>query len=197
MSQDPSTNPIIKSAIQVQDTDSSAADFAYTSSGIYSGTYYSGNSSVVVQNGQAAVITFYGKGVDNDVFTCRIWSRASIGTKAAGGDDAAYMLQYVGLATVTLSSMTGLSTSSVITASHLIADTITWVPATIGTTPSGNFTDVATALGTLTGTASSPANNTPATLILPILGEAQELVFDFNAAGTVTAMNAICQVNVI
>ena len=197
MPQDPSTNPIIKSATRVLDTDSENTAFAYTASGIYSGAYLTGVSGVAVQNGQTAVITFYGKGADNDTFSCQIWSRSGIGIKAAGGDDGAYMLQYVGLATVTLSTITGIAGSSVITTAYRIADTITWTPATTATTPSGNFTDLAGALGTLTGTASSPANNTPATLILPILGEGQELVFDFDLTGTSTAANALCQVNVI
>jgi len=196
MSQDPTTNPIIKSAIRVANIDAKESAYGYSASGIYSGAYLSDAGGVVVQNGQAAVITFYGIGADNDTFTCQIWGRSQIGTKDNPGDDAAYWLQYVGLASLTLSTMTGNAGSDTIGTGYRIVDTITWVPATTGTTPSGNFTDLATALGALTGTASSPANNTPATLILPLIGECSEIYFDFNM-GTATSANAFFQPNII
>lgn len=197
MSQDTVITPIVKTGTKVLDTDSAAAAFNYSASGVYSGAM-TNCGSVTVCNAQVAVVTFFGVGADGDTFTCQIWGRVDTSSNGGNiGDPVTpYLLQYIGLATCTLSTMVGLTGSTTIPVGSRLVDTIGWAPATSSSTPSGNYSDMCTALGIPSaGGASSPANNTPATLILPILGEAVTLVFDFKKAGTTTGMNAIAQVN--
>lgn len=193
MAQDTTLNPLIKPTVKVSATDSTEADFGYSSAGVYTAAYSVSVGSVVAQNAQVAVIEFVGTGADNATFECQIWTRVPVAS-ATGAIDKAFFLQPAGLAACTLSTMTGDSASSALPATYRIVDTITWTPATTGTTPAGNFTDLCTAFGAGTGTSSNGAN-TPATLILPLVGECTELVFDFKL-GTATAANAFCQLNV-
>lgn len=196
MPQDTSLNPLIKPSTKVLAVDSTEADsYLYTGAGVYTAAYTTQNvGTVVAHNAQVAVITFVGTGADNSTLTCQIWTRVPVADAVTGALDKAFFLQPVGLATCTLSTATGDALSSALPATYRIADTITWVPATTATSPSGNYTDLCTALGATTGTVSN-GSNTPATLILPLCGECSELVFDFKIL-TATAANAFCQLNI-
>lgn len=194
MPQDTTLNPLIKPSTKVSVEDSTEADFLYSQAGVYTSAYTTVTvGSVTAQNAQVAIIGFVGTGADNATFECQIWTRVPI-ADATGALDKAFYLQPVGLAACTLSTMNGDTLSSALPSTYRIVDTITWVPASTATAPAGNFTDLCTAFGAGTGTASNGAN-TPATLILPLSGECGELVFDFKM-GTATAANAFCQVNV-
>jgi len=194
MPQDTTLNPLIKPSTKVSATDSTETSFLYSTAGPYTAAYTTVTVGVVTaHNAQVAVISFVGTGADNSTFSCQIWTRVPIAS-ATGALDKAFWLQPVGLATCTLSTLTGDALSSALPSTYRIADTITWVPATTATTPAGNYTDLCTALGATTGTVSN-GSNTPATLILPLCGECSELVFDFDM-GTATAANAFCQLNI-
>jgi len=192
--QNTSTNPLIKPSTKVMETDSTAADYTYTFSGVFPSSYTTANlGSISVQNAQNAVITFVGTGSDNETYTCAIWAKVPI-AGATSLLDPSYFLQAVGVATCTLSTYSISSGTTAFPTTYRVVDTIAWVPATTATTPAGNYTDLCTAFSVGTGTASNGAN-TPATLILPIAGECESLVFDFKL-GTADSMNAFVQPNV-
>jgi len=192
--QDTSTNPLIKPSTKVCATDSTAADYTYTFSGVFPSSYTTANlGSISVQNAQNAVITFVGTGADNATFTCTIWAKVPI-AGATSLLDPSYFLQAVGVATCTLSTYVISSGTAAFPVTYRLVDTIVWVPASLGSSPIGNYSDMCAAFGLGTGTVSN-GSNTPATLILPIAGECESLVFDFKL-GTATAMNAFVQPNV-
>jgi len=194
MSQNTALNPLIKNTTKALATDSAASAFQYTTSGVYTGAYLTGCGGPTLMNAQNAIITFCGTGADNATFDVRLWAR--IGIEGSDGQgDPAYFLQYIGVASCILSSMTGVAGSTYLPTTVRIVDTITWTPATTATTPAGNYTDLCTALGTTTGTVSN-GSNTPASLILPLAAECNGIMLDFDMTGA-TGGNAFIQANVV
>jgi len=196
MSTNSNALPVVKFSTAVFSTPATAAAYGYSSSGIYSGALLGGAAQIVISNGQVGVIHAAGAGSNNGVFTTQVFVRTDL-EDSTGKGDIAYWLEYAGLMTWTLSTMTGVTSSNVLGTGLLVADTLVWAPATTGTTPSGNYTDLCTSLGVTTGQQSSPANNTPASLILASLGEGTTLVLDPKLGASCTSMQLYTQANLL
>jgi len=195
MPQDTTLNPLMKPSTKVLETNSNEADFLYSTPGVYTEAYETVPvGKAVTMNATTGAIVFVGVGADNATFSVQLLAKVPV-ANAGGALDQAYILQGIGLAECTLSTAAASTATTAFPTGTKIVDTIVWTPCTTATTLVGNYTDLCTALGSTTGTVSN-GSNTPATLILPLIGECSEIYFDFNM-GTATSANAFFQPNII
>lgn len=187
---------LTSAATRVMATSSTGAAYAISAGG-YTQTGPSTVNTGIIEIGsaQSVDIQFFGN-ADNATFDCRIWAKIPHANTTVNTAD--FELRYLGLAAVTCGSITGSASASVgppsaVSATEYIADTITWTPSSAATSPTGPGVISAAAKGLSSGSAYSPANNTPAVLYLTNLDGATSLVFDF-LVGTATAANALCMV---
>lgn len=140
------------------------------------GIFVSGSTvhKVVPLNGaRGAAFQFFGTDANDETFDVRLWG-ATFGFAAGksypgnGWDEASFVdLNYLGSASVTLSTATGVSSSDLVPSTSFIADTITWTIASASTSPDGIMDDVDGLYGLGEVGAYSPAANVPATLVVP------------------------------
>jgi len=168
--------PLIKPFIADNAGVSPNGTYQISASTVSAGTFPTGVGVVAVSNATNAKILFAGTGADNSTYSVRLYAKVGI-EQSSENTDVAYTLALMGTADITLSTLTG-PTASTLLAGIRIADTVVWTPA-------DPFSTIALANGADTGTAYSPANNTPAYLILPYLGGAFEVVTDYDM-GTAT-----------
>lgn len=132
---------------------------------------------VATSNATTAKIMFCGTGADDSTINFKLYARIYTSTSGDVGDTAgAYLYMGVGLATLGTTTFT--TTASGIAGTYRVADTITWTAA-------DPFTTVAAENSSSTGTAYSPADNTPGYLFLSYLAGAGELIIDTDL-GTAT-----------
>lgn len=130
----------------------------------------------------AAKIRAFGVGADNATFDYRVWAY----TPSAGSNG---YLTLIGAASNTLGTLFG-SSNTAIPATNRIADTVTFDLSAASTTPTGPWSDIYSALACDVGVY-SPANNTSALVILPDLGSATHLIFDFDMTGATSGNVAV------
>lgn len=153
---------------------------------------------------RGARIQFYSTGADattlpteNVTPNYRIWTFAAALPMSAGlpgpsmSGLGAGELSGFGAGTFTTSTAVG-SASDIVSAYVRMADAITFTLATTATTPSGRATSYESAYGLGTTTVYSPANNTPAELIIPDFGDGIfGFVIEFDTVAGTTGNNAI------
>ena len=153
------------------------------------------NSSHValnVANDRGVVIGFSGEGADNATFDYRIWSMVECQNPDDIGKPTGYMLSYLGGGTATLGTATGSGSTGPVRSGERIADTVTFTVSSGSTTPKGPGQSMIDSLGEGSPSAYSPADNTPAMLIMPSLGRARLLIVEFDLTGA-TRANAFVQ----
>lgn len=164
--------------------------------------HLSGNTShalVPLNGARGAAFQFFGTrtSVDNETFDARIWAGtfAMISSQTSpivGPEKTQFIdLNYIGEATVTLSTATGVSASDLVPATSYIGDTIVWEVGADSTTPDGIQSTLETAYGLGASAAYSPAANVPASLIVPNFGplcHAFLIEFDLTGAASANAL---------
>ncbi len=148
-----------------------------------------GNLPLVdVAGALSAEIGFFGPGSDNGSFNFRLW--AADWAVAGGGRERGHLeLWLMGTGTATLSTLQGITGGQVVLATERIADTLTWTKSSESSTPKGPMTKKETQYSEGTSDVYSPADNTPARLILPTLGRASALVMEVTSRTNVTTGN--------
>ena len=133
-------------------------------------------------------ISFMGVGVDNDAggFTIHQVKRGRVGEE--NPDDFELVPIYTG--TFTLSTLMGAGSCAGTT--ERIADTITLAACTAATTPKGIGDVIESLYGPAAAVVYSPANNTPARLFIPDVGNGDILIELYRTAPT-TSVNAVVE----
>lgn len=173
--------PFSKQAVAVLSGMSANDSYQISGSTLTSGNLSSGVGSAAVSNAQTAKVFFTGTGADNSTFNVTVYGKIQTAALSSDATDTAFLLFKMGVANVTLSTLTGPSSSNLITTSHRVADTITW-------TASDPFSTIALENSASTGTTYSPADNTPAYIAFSYLAGASELVFDFDMSSATGGM---------
>ena len=141
---------------------------------------------------RGARIGFGGVGADNATANYRIWLVRFAYARTAqfpNGDPTAVIgceieFYIADTSTITLSTYTGIAgDGDVYLDADRIADTITMTLATTATTPAGPATVIETACQLGTAGVYSPANNTPAKLILPHVCGAHGFIIELDMTG--------------
>lgn len=159
--------------------------FTITAGGLYKASSLP-NGVAPIGDGLVTILAFSGDrvaGANNRNFTARIWGVHRLyKTENDLGDE--YLLFYVGLVAATLGNIAPVTGGLALTGSERMADTLTFTAATDATTPKGPFTIFETGLAEGVNETYSPADDTPAYLLLPSLGRATGIYIDFdNDAG--------------
>jgi len=137
----------------------------------------SGVGVVSTSNATTAKVVFCGTGADNSTINFKLYARIFT-SNISDTVDAPCAYLYMGSGVATLGTLTFTTTSLGISGTYRVADTITWTAA-------DPFSTLATENSASTGTAYSPADNTPAYIFFSYLGGATELVADTDL-GTAT-----------
>lgn len=156
--------------------DSSAAAFALTAG--FKATADAAPNNIFPIKGQGVHVYFGGAGDDNDAYNYRIWLVRS--TYAADGKTQTGLeYEFFGSGTATMSTAAFIGGGGALGTGR-IADTLTFTLATDATTPKGPATVLNTALGAASPAAYSPADNTPACLVIPHLGWPEGIIIEFD-----------------
>ena len=167
-----------------------------------SGGLYVGSSTVhrlvPLAGARGASLQFTGNANNATITSVYVWVATFAdyaGVTSPGGLDTPSFcdLTYWGATgLVTCGNLTGVSASDLITTSSFIADTIaSWTLGTTATTPKGIGSEVEPAYGLGLSTYFSPANDTPATLLIPNFGAGYHaFLLEFDV-GTATSANAL------
>lgn len=148
------------------------------------------HSVILMDRFRGVTIGFGGVGSDNTTANYRVWLvRFGVARTASvpnpdllAAVDALVSPYIVDTSTITLSTATGISgDGGVYLSSERIADTLTRTVGGIGTTIEATYS-----LGT--SDVHSPADNTPARLVIPHLGGAHGFIIEFDMTGA-TSMN--------
>lgn len=135
-------------------------------------------------------IVFFGSGANNDSFDYRLW-QVKCGKNKKSPENTDHAIAYLGGGTATLSTKFGVS-GGVVSDSERIADTITWTRSTTSTSPRGPMEVIETAYGlSVLAAAYSPADDTPARLIIPDLGNAEGVILEFAVTANGLSANAL------
>jgi hypothetical protein len=120
-----------------------------------------------------------GEGAADDVVSYRLWLADAMALRAGPRNTISgrVSLALLGTGTFTLSTMTG-AAGDPVTDLMRYADTLTYVPATSETTPKGAGSMILAALTETEVQVYSPANNTPARLVIPDLGGGWAAAFE-------------------
>ena len=157
-----------------------AAGYGIVPLGEFSTQNDANNSTVPSYSGVR--LRAFGVGSDNTTFDVRVWAYTpSGGTKG--------YVTLVGAASATLSTLFGTDGTAIASANR-IADTLTFTLASSATSPTGPWSDIYSALVANVGIY-SPANNTSAFIVLPELGSATYLIFDFDMTGATSGNVAV------
>lgn len=139
---------------------------------------------------------FMGSGVDNNAFSYRIWTAAFATRLDAAfpvfptGDIAGVQLRGFGFGVATLGSNAGASATDAVLNTELYADTLTFTLCTSGTVPPGPASVIATAYALGDPVVFSPADQTPAGLIIPDFGSGVDAILIEFALSSATGANA-------
>jgi len=149
---------------------------------------------MLMEKYRGVVLGFGGVGANNALADFRLWAvKFGFSTSEFVPDpdmnnaiDCEVLALLADTSRITFGSGTGVS-SGVYTATELIADTLSVTLATTATTPPGIGETLENAYGLGDATVYSPANNTPAKLVIPHV-RAHGLIVEFNK-DTATSMN--------
>jgi hypothetical protein len=133
----------------------------------------------------------FGTGNDNTTFAYRVWRvKFSDGATLGGsGRPVAVHLDLLGSGVATLSAASLATNDELATSPERLADTLTWAIATSSTTPKGLGDTLETVHG-VDAAAYSPADDTPARLVIPDCFDADGIVFETDLTGA-TGANAL------
>lgn len=130
----------------------------------------------------SARVSFFGT-INNATCDVHIWGVVFGGR--AGKLETDMRMEYLGKAAIVIGNTAGAGgTDAPVSSSELMADTITWTPSTTATTPKGPMSVLETAMNEGVSAAYSPANDTPAHLVIPSLGRFHGLIFEFAVASS-------------
>lgn len=130
----------------------------------------------------SARLRFIGTGADNSTYDYRLWAAHA----ALSGE---IFVDFLGSGTATLGTTLGsthpdsLVSPGVLRGGERLADTLSFTAATDATTPKGPFAAQQTGFGQGTAQAYSPADNTAAQLILPMVAQYAFLFIEFDLTG--------------
>lgn len=137
----------------------------------------------------AEVEFFSSAGNNNKQATCRVWRvmRASNKDNRDGTDPWVYQLELIGEVAIVLSLATGPGNGGPISATELVADTLTWTVKTDATSPKGIGDVIARAYGSPTTeawpSAGAAAGDIPARLFIADAGGGDILLEPFVSGG--------------
>ncbi len=141
--------------------------------------------------GLSAFVRLFGSGADNGTFVARLFLYRYNGAGLAVGGEVD-VVPALDITAATLSTAVGLSGSALLTNSERLCDTLTMVTLSGSTTPKGPMDALQTAFGEGTAQLYSPADNTPALIVLPHLGRSHGCLIEFGSlAANATGANAL------
>jgi len=133
----------------------------------------------------SARVSFFGT-VNNATCDVHVWG--VIYGRGNGKPETDFRMEYLGKAAIVIGNTPGCAgsaaTDAPVGSAELMADTIVWTPSTTATTPKGPMSVLETAMNEGVAAAYSPANDTPAHLVLPSLGRFHGLIFEFAVASS-------------
>lgn len=120
---------------------------------------------------------------DNKDFTYRLWFADRL-YRDENATDPGFILTFAGSGQATLSNLLAPVTGGLaLTGLERLADTLTWTISSGATTPKGPMALAETGFAEGTSQAWSPADDSPAKLILPTVARATGLYFEFDIDG--------------
>lgn len=149
-------------------------------------------------NSLVALMMFFGLDAspNNKDFLFRVWFAYRV-QNTQQQIEPEYLLMAAGDGQATLSSaLSSPANGTFLQTNERLADTLTFTPATDATTPKGPFTAFQTGMSEGTSQVYSPADDTPAALIIPSAGRATGFVIDFDINGgssAITSANALIE----
>jgi len=157
---------------------STLSAFAVSAYGVLTAATPAEVHTINVVGSKSTLLGFLGTAAADLTFSVRVSVRIPI----IGADNdyaGAYSLVYLGTVDVT----PGSATVVIGGVTYYVADTLTWTPSSLVTTPKGPCAAFANARGEDLGTTYSPADNTMATLLISHLGMGDELWLDYDRTG--------------
>lgn len=140
------------------------------------------SNNATVQSYGAVKLRVFGTGADNSTLSVRVWAYSPSGSSSG-------YVTCVGEIAATLGTLFG-SSSTAISSTNRIADGVTFALSSTSSSPTGPWTEIYSSLAAEAATY-SPANNTSAYIVLPELGSATYLIFDFDMTGATSGNVAV------